>query len=107
MKSIVGGSIDEIAEEGAKPRNTNALVDAIYDSLVGTNFLFVYPEIVNKVTFLTNEELLNAWRYWEQRYRGLTGKNIYDFIDAEFDGGEYEPALNFIAAKMSELKYQL
>lgn len=80
--------------DGSTVRDPRPLVDNIYEKLAGTNWLYVYPEVVNKLANLSEAEIQAAVDYFDQRYASESGyPSLYDFINAEWDGGEYEPAL--------------
>lgn len=82
---------------GTQFRDPRPLVDNIYDKLYGTNWLYVYPEVVNKLANLSEAEIQAAVDYFDERYATETGyASLYDFINAEWDGGEYEPALSIL-----------
>jgi hypothetical protein len=73
-------------------RDPRPLVNQIYENLDGMN-LFQYPEIVNKLANLSVEELTYAYDYFNEEYGGVTGKTLYEFIEAEWGEGVYDPAL--------------
>ena len=75
-------------------RDVRPIIDKIYEKLDGVNYLYVYPEWVNKIANFSEAELKAANDYWDSEYAGTTGETLYGFINAEWDGGEYEPALS-------------
>lgn len=66
------------------------LVDKIAGAIVGTNWLMIYPEIVNQLTQLTDSELRYADQYWRATYGG--GNSLRSYIEGEWDAGAYDPA---------------
>lgn len=88
--SGTGGAVT--TQGGVTLRDPRPLVDQIYDKLMGTN-LMVYPEIVNKITNLTKDECIVASNYFHEEYGATTGESLYEFIDDEWDAGQYSPAL--------------
>jgi len=61
----------------------------IYDNLIGVNF-FYYPEFVNAILAYNICEAKYAAKYFKQTY----GYKLYDFIYWEWDGTQYDAALN-------------
>ena len=79
-------------------RDPRPLVDNIYNKLNGYNFN-VYPEVVNLLTRMSDRELQDAYDYFQREYGAATGMSLTEFIDAEWDGGHYAPAIEKLKRK--------
>jgi hypothetical protein len=89
LNETAGGTF----QSGSKyPTAVIKLVDLIYEKCSGYN-LYVYPEVVNRLANLSVTDLKNAAHYWGDKYKNGEGKNLYQFIDAEWHNGMYKPAL--------------
>lgn len=80
------------------PRDPRPLVDNIFTKLNGYN-LKVYPEIVNLLTRLSDEELNIAYNYFAQEYGHAVSMSLTEFIDDQWDGGVYDPAIEKLERK--------
>ncbi len=80
------------ANAGKYPKPIMNLIDLIYEKLSGYN-LYIYPEVVNKIANLDLAQLRQAAAYWGEKYAPGEGKNLYQFLDAEWHNGTYKPAL--------------
>ncbi len=74
------------------PKGIVNLIDLIHEKLSGAN-LYVYPEVVNRLANLTVPDLKLAAGYWGEKYKDGESKNLYQFINAEWHDGMYNPAL--------------
>jgi hypothetical protein len=84
-----GGATYQAPNSDQQIRN---LIDLIFEKLAGAN-LYVYPEVVNRLANFTVADLKKAAAYWKSKYATGTGKNLYQFINAEWHDGMYAPAL--------------
>ena len=103
MAAIQNAKLDKFKDRASvdgsgKKRDVRPLVDSIYTNLEGVN-VWIYPEIVNQLVNLSDEELQDAYDYFQREYGATTGMTLTAFIDAEYDGGEYEPAISKLERK--------
>lgn len=73
-------------------RDPRPLIDQIYEKIEGYN-LYYYPEVINKLANLNQEEMAIAVNYYNSEYKYVTGESLYEFIDGEWHAGMYDPAL--------------
>ena len=72
-------------------------VEECVELLVGMNVV-IYPEVVNRCTNFSRNDLLRALNYYNNKYKSQYG-TMYSLIEGEWDmnwdfsGGRYDPAL--------------
>jgi len=77
------------------------LVDEIATETIGYNYSYS-PELVNQLTDLTKEELMVAYEYWNQKYRGTAGGSLTKTLEGEWASAlpwsesYYQPAIDWL-----------
>lgn len=101
LENIEGNFIDKWKKEATgqtQTINTGAvtqLIDTIHEKLMGAN-LYVYPEVVNKLTKLNTQELKFAYAYFNKVYTPAYDESLTQFLKNEMSSYKYAPAIGVL-----------